>query len=79
MFYLILRSVKWGTIGFNGLENIWKDWVLPNQVPHRNLTGGAEGNQQNLSQDNRCSGKVSNRAPPEFKSRNLSLHQPVPL
>jgi hypothetical protein len=58
------------------LERIWKKWSWHSVVLSWHLPGGLRKITKTC-QDNWCPGRDSNRAPPEYGSRALTLYQPV--
>jgi hypothetical protein len=49
------------------------------EVLSQHLPGGIEEYHEKPSQDSRCSGRDSKRAPPKYKSKALMLYEPFRL
>jgi hypothetical protein len=61
----------------NELKRIWKEAVMAYSRYYPGICLETGKNKKSLSQDSRCSARVSNRASPEYKSTALLLDQPV--
>jgi hypothetical protein len=67
--------MAWNYLDENESERMLKEAVVAQfKVPFRPLPGGFEKNYE--KREDRCPGRYSNRAPPEYKPE-ASLHEPA--
>jgi hypothetical protein len=58
------------------LKGLGKKWSLPNRGTVRHLPGGTEENHENPKSYGGDHDRISNRAPPEYESREFLLSHP---